>query len=53
MLEIVIATRNAHKHRELSRLLRVPGVRWRRLTDFPAGRPVAERGRTFTENAAL
>ena len=53
MIDVVLATRNAHKFRELSALLRVPGIRWRSLAEFPAAAPVTERGRTFAQNAAL
>lgn len=48
---IVIATRNPHKLSELSTLLRVRGITWRSLADFPQVAPVAEHGRTFEANA--
>jgi XTP/dITP diphosphohydrolase len=51
MLDIVVATRNAHKVRELKGLLNVPGIRWLSLTGFPSARPVRETGRTFDANA--
>ena len=51
MLDIVIATRNRHKFRELKALLALPGIRWRSLADFPAVPSPAERGRTFDANA--
>lgn len=51
MLEIVIATRNQHKFRELKGLLRVPGIRWRSLGEFPRAGEVKETGRTFDANA--
>jgi len=51
MVDIVIATRNPKKLRELKALLTLPGVRWRSLADFPHGRDVRERGRTFAQNA--
>jgi len=51
MLTVVLASRNAHKCRELSRLLRAAGVRYRSLAAFPRHRPVAERGRTYAANA--
>ena len=51
MVEIVIATRNPKKFRELKALLAVRGLRWRSLTDFPRLSPVRETGRTFQENA--
>ena len=52
MLDLVIATGNRHKFRELTRLLRTPGIRFRSLAEFPRLRPVNETGRTFEENAA-
>src|SRR3989338_8799185 len=51
MLHIVIATRNQHKFRELRQLLRVPGIRWHSLQEFPRAREVKETGRTFDANA--
>ena len=52
MIDIVIATGNRHKFRELSTLLRVRGIRWHSLAEFPRAPRVAERGRTFEANAA-
>ena len=51
MLEIVIATRNSHKVRELATLMRLRGIRWRSLAEFPHAKAVAEPGRTFDANA--
>lgn len=51
MLDIVIATRNPHKFRELKQLLDVPGIRWHSLEEFPGVGRVKERGRTFDANA--
>ena len=51
MLHIVIATRNRHKARELTVLLRMPGIRWHVLDEFPRARTVHETGRTFDANA--
>lgn len=51
MLEIVLATRNRHKFRELTALLRVPGIRWHSLTTHPGTPAVRETGRTFEANA--
>lgn len=51
-MDIVLATGNTHKVRELSGLLRVPGIRWRSLKDFPPMPPVREDGATFEANAA-
>lgn len=46
-----MATRNRHKFRELTALLRVPGVRWRSLAAHPDVPAVRETGRTFEANA--
>ena len=51
MLHIVIATRNPQKFAELQQLLRVPGIRWRSLAEFPKAPRVQEHGRTFDANA--
>jgi XTP/dITP diphosphohydrolase len=51
MLEVVIATRNHHKAAELQELLRVRGIRWRSLADFPGVTSPRENGRTFDANA--
>jgi XTP/dITP diphosphohydrolase len=51
MLEIVLATGNRHKVRELAGLLRVRGIRWRSLADYPSMRPARETGATFEANA--
>ena len=51
MLDVVIATRNRHKFRELKALLDVPGIRWRSLVEFPDAPSVEETGRTFAANA--
>ena len=51
MIDIVMATSNPHKFRELTRLLRVPGIRWHSLAEFPRLPPVHENGKTFEANA--
>jgi XTP/dITP diphosphohydrolase len=51
MPEIVIATSNPHKFRELKQLLNVPGIRWRSLRDVPRAGEVKETGRTYAANA--
>ena len=51
MLDIVIATGNRHKVRELKALLAVPGIRWRSLDEFPQQIQIHENGRTFDANA--
>lgn len=49
-LEIVIATRNAGKFRELKALLAIPGVRWHSLDGLHVP-TIREDGRTFEDNA--
>jgi len=51
MLDIVIATGNLHKFRELAGLLGVRGIRWHSLAEFHNIPAAAERGRTFEANA--
>lgn len=51
MLHIVVATRNAHKVRELAQLLRMRDVRWHSLQEFPEVPSLKETGRTFDANA--
>lgn len=51
MLQIVIATRNRHKFRELKSLLPRRGVRWRSLAEFPRAASVAEGEQSFEANA--
>ncbi len=51
MRDIVIATSNPHKFRELTGLLKGSGIRWRSLAEFPSLAPVKENGRTFEANA--
>ena len=51
MLDLVIATRNRGKFRELADLCRVRGLRWHSLSEYPRGRAVREDGRTFEANA--
>lgn len=50
-MEIVIATRNPDKLRELRELLRVRGIRWRSMAGFPRVSVADETGRTFEANA--
>jgi len=52
-MQIVIATRNAHKLREISQILKVDGVEFLSLNDFPDCRGAEEPGRTFADNALL
>ena len=51
MLDIVIATGNRHKFRELKALLAVRGIRYHSLAEFPSITPVREDGKTFAANA--
>lgn len=51
MLHIVLATRNAHKVKELTGLLAVSGVRWHTLAEFPHVPTPPETGETFDANA--
>lgn len=53
--QVVLATRNTHKLRELRRILDAAdvGVRLISIADFPDLRDVVESGRTFVENALL
>ena len=51
MVDLVIATRNRHKVRELKQLLNVRGIRWHSLVEFPHVAAVDETGRTFDANA--
>jgi XTP/dITP diphosphohydrolase len=51
MIDIVVATRNSAKARELGALLALPGVRWRSIDEFPSVPKIEEDGRTFLANA--
>lgn len=50
-IDIVVATRNQHKVKELAKLLVIKGVRLRSLADFPRVKSVAETSKTFDGNA--
>ena len=50
-MELVIATRNKGKVREIRRALKGLGIRIRPLSDFSGTPPVEEDGKNFTENA--
>ena len=52
-MQIVIATRNAHKLREISQILKVDGVEFLSLNDFPECPEAEETGRNFADNALL
>lgn len=51
--ELLVATKNAGKVRELTELLVGLPLRLRNLSDFPAAPEVDETGATFEENARL
>jgi len=50
-MELVVATRNAGKLKEIRRLLESRGIRVRGLEEFPGVPDVVEDGETFAENA--
>ncbi len=50
-MELVIATRNAHKAQEIAAM--IPSCHIRTLADFPELPEVEETGRSFAENAML
>jgi len=50
-MELVVATRNAGKLKEIRRLLESRGIRVRGLEEFPGVPDVVEDGKTFAENA--
>jgi len=52
-MQIVIATRNANKLREISQILKVEEVEFLSLSDFPDCPEVEETGKTFADNALL
>lgn len=52
-MQIVIATRNLHKLEEISRILKVDGVEFLTLNEFPGYPEVEETGKTFADNALL
>lgn len=52
-LEILVATRNPGKIREIQEALRFLPIRLRYLDEFPDVSPVDEVGRTYEENAVL
>ena len=50
-MDLVVATRNAGKLKEIRRLLESRGIRVRGLEEFPGAPDVVEDGETFAENA--
>jgi XTP/dITP diphosphohydrolase len=53
MYELVLASRNAKKRKEMESLVAPLGIVVRSFDDFPAAPDVEETGSTFAENAAL
>ena len=51
-MDLVIATKNKKKLREIRELLRIPGLRFLSLADYPRAPRIIENGKTFSENAA-
>ena len=52
-MELVVATRNRHKFREISSILRHPRLKLVSLNRLPKAPAPGERGRSFDENALL
>lgn len=52
-MEIVVATRNNDKLREIKALLKDLGVRISSLEDYPGIPEIKEKGKTFRENALI
>jgi XTP/dITP diphosphohydrolase len=52
-MELLLATFNLDKARELERLLALPGIRLRSLWEFECARAPEETGTTLVENARL
>lgn len=50
-MELVVATHNRHKFREIRALCAIPGIELLSLADFPEFLPLEETGKTFEENA--
>ena len=50
-MDLVVATRNAGKLKEIRRLLESRGIRVRGIEEFPGAPDVVEDGETFAENA--
>jgi XTP/dITP diphosphohydrolase len=51
-MQLIVATRNAHKTREIQRILG-PGFAVRDLSGYPGISEILESGKTFEENAIL
>jgi XTP/dITP diphosphohydrolase len=51
MPELVVATKNKKKLREIREILRVPGLKFSSLADYPDTPRIVENGKSFKENA--
>jgi XTP/dITP diphosphohydrolase len=51
MLELVVATKNKKKLKEIMEILKVPGMKFSSLADYPKTPRIVENGKTFKENA--
>lgn len=51
-IELVVATRNKKKLKEIREILRIPGLKISSLVDYPGAARVIENGKTFLDNAA-
>jgi len=52
-VQIVLATRNLKKAKEIREILKGLGVEFLSLKDFPRIKEIEEKGKTFSENAIL
>ncbi len=52
-MKIAIATKNAHKIKELSRLIDIDGIEFISLTELGFDGDIVEDGKTFAENAMI
>lgn len=53
MIEIIIATRNEAKLKEILRIVGNEDIRFKSLRDFPGTPEIEENGKTFRENAII
>lgn len=51
-MDLVLATKNAHKIEEIKKILNLGGIRYLTLNDF-LGIPINESGRTLAENSLI
>ncbi len=52
-MDLLIATKNPGKFKEISKFLKMPGVKLFSLSDFPKVKDPEESGKTFHENALI